>query len=84
MLLAISTSSPGQRARCRISRCEQNLDRGGQHSGAGRRRSRVEQDTADRVGRGIDPALRKTKQRQSRIGLPSALIRPRVRGFSFR
>src|SRR6187551_1739176 len=73
----------GGRARVvEISRGEKDLDRSGKYPGASGRRSCVDENTADRDGRGIDLALRKTKQRQSRIGFASALIRPCIRGFS--
>ena len=65
-----------------ISRGEKDLDRRGKHPGASCRRSRVGENTADRDGRSIDLALRKTKQRQSWIGFTSAIIRPCIRGFS--
>ena len=83
MRLAMSVNSPvAARAAVEISRGEKDLDRSGKHSGASCRRPRVDENTADRDGRGIDLALRKTKQRQSWIGFTSALIRPCIRGFS--
>ena len=46
--------------------------------------ARVEQNTADRRGRGVDLALRETKQRQAWLWLSSALVRARVRRFGLR
>ena len=67
-----------------IGRGKQDIDGSGKHSGAGRANARVEQNTADRRGRGVDLTLGDTKQRQAWLRLSSALVRARVRRFSVR
>ena len=69
----------GRRARAvEITGGQQDLDGGGSILARAALRLRIEENAPDRRGRGVDLALRQTKQRQSRLRLASALVRARV------